>query len=180
MYVKDDDPNGNKVETLSCVLRQTGINSDTDIYHSNDNIQDWSFWVNESIEQCVEAGNGYVLLICSRAMFTVLEKTADNVRVQMVYGHIDRITLRRHIVSNTKSFLPIFISDFPDLDPQYVPSSLSAKTSYHFPYELMNKMPDHFTVEEMLDDKQFTSMRSLIATLTGQPEYHVPDIGKGV
>ena len=178
MYAKDDDPTGDKVFNLSHVLRKSGVNSDADIYHANENVQDWSFWVNKAIEHCATTTNGYILLICSQAMISILEETTDNVRVQMVYGHIDRLTLRHLIVSNTRKFIPVFISDHSD--PEYVPPSLSGKTFYHFPYELINQYPQDVSPEVLLRYKEFASFKGLVATLTGQTENPPPHIGQGV
>ena len=179
MYAKDDDPKGEKVHCFSDMLRQCGVNSDTDIYHANDiKIVDWSFWVNKAIELCAAATNGYILLICSHTMISILEETSDNAKVEMVYGHIDRLTLRHLILSNIPKFIPVFISDHSDAE--YVPISLSGKTYYHFPYELMNRFPQYVMPEEILRYKEFASLKTLIATLTGQTENPPPNIGEGV
>lgn len=178
MYAKEDDHNGEKVLCFSDILRHCGVNSDTDIYHANENIADWSFWVNKAIELCTAATNGYILLICSQAMISILEETSDNAKVEMVYGHIDRLTLRHLILSNIPKFIPVFISDHSNRE--YVPISLSGKTYYHFPYELMNNFSQYVTPEEILRYREFASLKTLIATLTGQTENPPPNIGEGV
>jgi len=178
MYAQEeDDPNGEKLFSLNEVLRFCGVNSDTDLFHSTQNINDWNFWVGKSMEYCITA-DGYILLICSPAMITILEDTGDNAKVQMVYGHIDRLTLRHLIVSYTTRFLPVFISDHSD--PKYVPPSLSGKTFYHFPYELLDRIPQNISPQRLLDFRGFASFRSLIATLTGQQENPPPHIGGGM
>ena len=177
MYAKEeDDPNGEKLFSLIEVLRFCGVNSDTDLLHSTENIDDWYYWVGKSMEYCIDA-NCYILLICSPAMIAILEDTGDNAKVQMVYGHIDRLTLRHLIVSNTTRFLPVFISDHSD--PTYVPPSLSGREFYHFPYELMDRIPQSISPQGLLDFRGFSSFRSLVATLTGQQENPPTHIGEG-
>jgi len=178
MYAREDeDPAGHKVQSLSDILHYCGVDSDVDIYHANKNIPDWSFWVNKAIEHTAAATNGYILLICSQEMISVLEETSENAKVQMICGHIDRLTLRHLIVSNTRKFIPVFISD--QSIEEYVPPSLSGKTYYHFPYELINKIPQGATPDQILRYRQFSSLKSLVATLTGQTENPPPHIGEG-
>ena len=178
MYAQEeDDPNGEKLFSFNKALCFCGVNSDTDLYHATESINDWNYWVSKSMEHCI-AADGYILLICSPAMITILEDTGDNAKVQMVYGHIDRLTLRHFIVSNTTRFLPVFISDH--FDPKYAPPSLSGRKFYHFPYELMDRIPQNISPQGLLDYRGFDSFRSLVATLTGQQESCPIHIGEGM
>lgn len=176
MYVREDDPNGDKVATLSRLLRESGIDSDIDIYHSNENIPDWCYWTTKRIEHCA-AANGYILLICSHTMISLLKETDNNLRIQMVYGHIDRLGLMHLITLHSRKFIPVFFSDY--CNPEYVPPSLSRRTFYYFPCEILNQLPQNYTLEDMFCDKHFSSLKSLIITLTGQIENPSPRIGKG-
>ena len=155
---------------LSDILRTCGVDCNIDQYYRNSNVTDWSHWVSQSIQYCISQ-NGHILFVCSPAMFAVLEDTADNVRVNMAVSHIDRLTLRNHLQQHTEHFLPLCIDD---TSTSYVPPSLNGKTVYHFPY---NKLPQDAIVQQILNHPDFTSLRRLIATLTGQQETPAPNVG---
>ena len=155
---------------LSDILRTCGVDCNIDHYYRNSNVTDWSHWVSQSIQYCISQ-NGHILFVCSPAMFAVLEDTADNVRVNMAVSHIDRLTLRNHLQQYTEHFLPLCIDN---TSTSYVPPSLKGKTVYHFPY---NKLPQNATVQQILNHPDFTSLRRLVATLTGQQETPAPNVG---
>ena len=170
MYAKEDhDPNGDQVLMLSDVLRHAGVDCDIDLYHINENIQDWSHWTSLSIHYCV-AKKDYILLVCSPRMIALLEETGGNPRINMCAGYIDRLTLRNLIQQHTNSFVPL-------IDPSVsnvVPPVLSGKTTYHLSF---SRMPQNISIDRLLDHPDFTSLRSLVATLSGQQENPPPDVG---
>ena len=154
---------------LSDFLRHCGVDCNIDQYYRNNVIADWSHWVSQSIQYCI-AQNGHIMLVCSAAMFALLEDTDDNVRVNMATGHIDRLTLRNLLQQHTKHFLPLCIDD---TSTSYIPPSLRGKTVYHFPF---NMLPQNSTAQQILDLPDFASVRMLIATLTEQQEIPVPNV----
>lgn len=171
MYSKEEyDPHGDQVLCLSNLLNNYGINCDVDLYHLNENIMDWAFWVGKSLEYYSTSAYSYVILVCSPTMIATLEERNDNARVQMVGGYIDRLALRHHLQEGAQRVLPLFINNS---SAHYVPPSLSGKTWYHFPYDTLAELPEEISPLQVLNHPDFTSLRSLVATLTGQPE-HVP------
>ena len=169
MYAKEDhDPNGDQVLMISDVLRHAGVDCDIDLYHINENIQDWSHWMSQYIHYCA-AKKDYILLVCSPRMIAVLEETVDNPRINMCAGYIDRLTLRNLIQQHTNSFIPL-------IDPTVsymVPPVLSGKIMYHFSF---SRVPQNITIDQLLDHPDFTSLRSLVATLSGQQENPPPNV----
>ena len=155
---------------LSDILRACGVDCNIDHYYRNSNVTDWSHWVSQSIQYCI-GQNGHILLVCSPAMFAVLEDTTDNVCVNMVVSHIDRLTLRNLLQQYTEHFLPLCIDV---TSTSYVPPNLRGKTVYYFPYD---KLPQDATVQQILDHPDFASLRRLIGTLTGQQETPAPNVG---
>ena len=109
-------------------------------------------------------------------MISTLEERNDNARLQMVAGYIDRLTLRHYLEQGAQRVLPLFINNPA---AEYVPPSLSGKTRYHFPYDKLNEMAEDVSPHEVLNDPDFASLRSLVATLTGQQEFPPPDLGHG-
>ena len=179
MYTKEpDDPQGDKVLSLSDQLISYGIDCTIDHYYANDNIPDWSFWVTKHIEYCVASVHGYVLLVCSEEMFSILEETSGivNIRIPMVYAHIDRLTLKNILGRNTPKFLPILIDDDKKT---CVPPCLQGKSIFRFPYK---RLINVINSQSVLDRPEFSSLRSLVATISGQRENPQPDneLGKTV
>ena len=177
LYSKEEnDPYGDQVLCLSNLLCNCGINCDIDLYHTNDNITDWSFWVGKSLEYHISSQYSYVILICSPIMISTLEERNDNARLEMVAGYIDRLTLRHYLQIGAQRVLPVFINNRPD---EYVPPNLSGRTRYHFLYDKLAEMPVDTPAQEVLNHPDFASLRSLVATLTGQQEILPPGIGPG-
>lgn len=162
---------------LSNLLNDCGINCDIDLYHINDNIPDWSFWVGKNLQYCIASEHSHVILVCSPTMIATLEERSDNARVQMVAGYIDRLALRHYLEEGAHKFVPLFIND--DSLPGCVPPSLSGKTCYNFPYDKLTEIPDNATAKQILDHPDFASLRSLVATLTKQQEILSPAVGGG-
>ncbi|XP_065913657.1 uncharacterized protein [Dysidea avara] len=177
MYTKEpDDPQGDKVLSLSDQLISYGIDCTIDHYYANDNIPDWSFWVTKHIEYCVASVHGYVLLVCSEEMFSILEETSGivNIRIPMVYAHIDRLTLKNILGRNTPKFLPILIDDDKKT---CVPPCLQGKSIFRFPYK---RLINVINSQSVLDRPEFSSLRSLVATISGQRENPQPDNELGI
>jgi len=169
IYAKEEnDPKGEKVLYLSDLLHDYGIDCQIDQYHSSSGmVTDWSHWVSQSIKHCIHL-NGYILLVCSPAMLAALEDTVDNIRVNMAVSHIDRLTLRQLLNDHTAKFLPLCIDD---TSTNYIPLNLKGKIVYHFPF---NKLPENATPQQLLEHPDFTSLRTLVATLTGQQQIPPP------
>ena len=178
LYSKEEnDPQGEQVLCLSNLLCNCGINCDIDIYHTNDvDITDWAFWVGKSLEYHIYSHYSYVILVCSSIMISTLEQRNDNACLRMVAGYIDRLTLRHYLQEGAHKFLPLFINNPSE---EYVPPSLSGKTRYYFPYDKLVEMPENVSAQQVLDHPDFGSMRSLVATLTGQQEIPPPHLGHG-
>ena len=171
MYSKEKyDSHGNQVLCLSNLLNNYGVYCDIDLYHLTENILDWSFWVGKTVEYHTTSIYSHVILVCSPTMITTLEERSDNARVEMIGGYIDSLTLRHYLQQGAQKVLPLFINKS---STDYVPPSLSGKTWYHFPYDTLAELPKSISPQEVLNHPSFTSLRSLVATLTGQPE-HVP------
>ena len=178
VYAKEEyDLYGEQVLQLSNLLNDCGINCDIDLYHINDNIPDWSFWVGKSVEYCIASERSHVILVCSPTMITTLEERSDNARVEMVGGYIDRLALRHYLEEGAQKFVPLFIND--DSLTGCVPASLSGKTCYNFPCDKLTEMPENTTAKQILDHPDFASLRSLVATLTKQQEIPSPVVGGG-
>ena len=177
LYSKEEnDPHGNQVLCLSNLLCNCGINCDIDLYHTNDNIPDWSFWVGKSLEYHIYSQYSYVILVCSPIMISTLEQMNENARLEMVAGYIDRLTLRYYLQEGACKVLPVFINNRSD---EYVPPSLSGRTHYYFPYDKLDEMPENVTPQQVLNHPDFASLRSLVATLTGQQENLPPHLSPG-
>ena len=177
VYAKEDnDPHGEQVLCLSNLLTKCGIQCDIDLYHINENIMDWSFWVGKNLEYHIASQHSHIILVCSPTMIATLEERNDNARVEMVAAHIDRLTLRHHLEDGAQKVLPLFIND-PLAN--CVPPSLSGKTCYHFPYDkLVNEIPENATAKQILDHPDFASLRSLVASMTRQQEIPVPNVAQ--
>ena len=173
MYAKEEnDPDGDQVLCLSNLLIRCGISCEIDLYHTDDNILDWSNWVKDKLEQC-----NFIILVCSRTMFSALVERNDNARVEMAAAYINRLTLKHYLEQGVQKYLPLCINDPP---PNCIPPTLLGKTQYHFPYnKLLSEIPEGTTAHEVLDYPDFASLRSLVATLTGQQETPIPSIGTG-
>ena len=161
---------------LSNLLCNCGINCDIDLYHTNDNIPDWAFWVGKSLEYHLYSQYGYVIMVCSPVMISTLEQRNDNARLEMVAGNIDCLTLRHYLQDGAHKVLPLFINNPSD---EYVPSYLSGRTRYYFPYDKLDEMPENVSTQEVLNHPAFASLRSLVATLTGQQEIPPPHLSPG-
>ena len=177
VYAKEEnDPSGDQVLCLSNLLIRCGIDCDIDLYHTNDNILDWSSWVENNLKHYIASQCSFIIMVCSPTMFSTLEERNDSARIEMAAAYIDRLTLRHYLQQNAQKFLPLCIDD-PSAN--CIPSNLSGKTCYHFPYsKLLSEIPES-TAHKVLDHPDFTSLRSLVATLTGQREIPTPIPGPG-
>ena len=178
MYAKEEnDPGGDQVLCLSNLLSSCGISCDIDLYHTNDNLLDWSSWVADNLEHHIASQCSFIILVCSPTMYSVLVKRNDNARVEMAAAHINCLTLKHHLEQGVQKCLPVCINDPP---ANCIPPILLRKTCYHFPYnKLLSEIPEGTTAHEVLDHPDFASLRSLVATLTGQQETPIPSIGTG-
>ena len=174
MYAKEeDDPLGDKILSLSNFLIYLGIDCTIDHYHANDNIPNWPTWVTNQIEEHIVSVNGNVLFVCSETMKRLLDNIPDtkNSQIGMAYGHIDRLTLENFLHGDyTSKFLPMLIDH--DEDISLVPHCLQKGNIYRFNYKALNNDIDHQTI---LEHSDFSSLRSLIATISGQQENPQPN-----
>ena len=178
MYAKEEnDPDGDQVLCLSNLLIRCGISCDIDLYHTSDNILDWSSWVENNLKLHIASQFSFIILVCSPTMFSALVERNDNARVEMAAAYIDRLTLKQYLQQGVQRFLPLCIND---TSANCIPPNLSGKTLYYFPYnKLLSEIPEGTTAPEVLDHPDFASLRSLVATLTGQQETAIPSIGPG-
>ena len=173
MYAKqEDDMQGEKVHSLSDLLRNFGIDCTIDLYHANDiEISNWSEWVTNQIKEHITSVDGNVLFVCSEAMIRLLDETPgpNNTQINMVYGRIDRLTLTNILRGNyTSKFLPMLIDED---QKNLVPHCLQEGKIYRFNYKALNNVNDYRTI---LDRSEFSSLRSLVATVSRQQQYPQP------
>ena len=157
------------------------MNCDIDQYYRNVNVPDWNQWTSKRIRYCISQ-KGCVLLECSEAMYNLLENVHENDRIKMAVGHIDCYTLRDFVRNHATRFIPFYIDD---TSSEHTPVCLSSRTVYHLP---ISKLPQDFVIQilkqenvsdfQILYHPDFASLKSLIATLTGQQETPQPSIGK--
>ena len=179
---KEVDSDRMDILFLSNLLCHCGVDCTIDHYNRNKHVLDWGKWVSDQIDSCISQ-KGYVLLECSQSMLTSLEVTDRNQNIQMADAHVDCLTLRHYITKHADRFIPFKIDD-TSLD--FVPSSLSSKSIYHFPISQLPRdcittvLSGQKSVSDfqILDNPHFVSLRSLVATLTGQQEIPKPVIGK--
>ena len=178
VYAKEEnDPGGDQVLCLSNLLFECGISCDIDLYHTNDNILDWPSWVENKLKHHIAPQHSFIIMVCSPTMFSTLEERNDNASIEMAAASIDRLTLRRYLQQGVQNILPLCINDS---STDYIPPNLSGKTCYYFPYnKLMSDIPEGTTAHKVLDHPDFTSLRCLVATLTGQQENPIPNVGPG-
>ena len=177
MYAKEgNDPYGEQVWYLGSLLNNNGILCEVDVYHTKENIPDWGFWAKQYLQYHVFSRNSCVILVCSATMIAKLEERNDNAYVEMVAAHINSQTLRQYLEKCAQKFLPLCIND-PSAGN--VPPILAWKKCYHFPYDKLLKMPQDFSVPQILDHPDFASLRSLVDMLTVQQEIPPPDDGQG-
>jgi len=172
MYAKEqDDPHGDKVLSLSDLLIKCGIDCTIDHYHANENIPNWSFWVQSQIEFFLAAKDGYILLICSEKMFELLNYTTDNIRIKMVHAHIDQLTLKIFLEGYTVKFLPVVIDEY---QKNVIPLCLQGTTTFVFPYTHLINDTNDTDHQSILELPEFLSVRNLVATLSKQQEIPRP------
>ena len=179
---KEVDSDRMDILFLSNLLCHCGVDCTIDQYNRNKHVLDWGKWVSDQIDSCI-SHKGHVLLECSQNMLTSLEVKDHNQSIQMVDAHVDCLTLRHYITKHADRFIPFKIDD-TSLD--FIPSSLSSKSIYHFPISQLPKGcittvlsgQKNLSDFQILDNPHFASLRSLVATLTGQQEIPKPVIGK--
>ena len=181
-FINENDVDRNKILTLSDLLCCCGVDCIIDQYHSNDNILSWPQWMSDQIERCISE-EGYILLECSQIMFSVL-KNSDNSPIRMTYGYIDCQTFKYFLRNKAKNILPICIDN---VSSDFIPYNLSERIPYYFPFSKLpqkfisesNKDLPNYTQEEikqLLAHPDFASLKSLVATLTGQQEICQPNV----
>lgn len=179
MYAKEEsDPSGLTVSCLSDLLNACGINCDIDLYHVDDNVMDWSVWMDECLKCHVTNEHCFVIMVCSSTMISALEEKNDDACVKMVEGFIHCQTLRYYLKEYAQKFLPLCIND---PSPNCVPPSLG-KTCYYFPYDkLLHEIPEDATTDQLLNHPDFASLRNLVDKLNRQqnvPMHNQVDQGK--
>ena len=168
MYCKQE-ASEEQVLCLSDLLCRCGIDCEVDLYHTDDNVDNWASWVGEHLKQCIDASYGYIILVCSQTMMSTLNNTNTNDRIEMFSAYIDRLSLLQYLEKGAPKTLPLFLTNSPH---NFVPANLSGKTIYHFPYD---KLPEEINeveqindlvLQKILDHPDFGSLRNLVATLT--------------
>ena len=178
VYAKEEnDPYGEQVWYLGSLLNNSGILCEVDVYHTKENIPDWGFWAKQYLQYHVFSHNSCVILVCSATMIAKLEEKNDNAYVEMVAAYINSQTLRQYLEKCAHKFLPLCIND-PSAGN--VPPILASEKCYHFPYDKLLKMPQDYSVPQILNYHDFASLRSLVGMLlTVQQEIPPPDDVQG-
>ena len=168
---------------LSNLLHHYGVDCINDQYSRNKHVSGWGKWVSDQIDSCISQ-KGYVLLECSKSMHTLLDvKDHNQKNIQMTDAHVDFHTLRDYIMKHPDRFIPF---KFNDTSLEFVPTTLSSNSFYHFP---ISQLPEgcitavlsgkkNISDFQILDNPDFVSLRRLVDTLTGQQENAQPIIGK--
>ena len=166
VYAKEEnDPNGDQVLCLSDLLNNCGIYCDIDLDHADENVMDWSAWVQQKLEICTTYQHNYVIVVYSSAMISTLEEENESADIEMVKANINCMTLKRYLQQGADNVLPLFINN---PSPDYVPPSLAGKTCYDFPYDKLFEMPEDILAYQVLDHPDFVSLKNLVATVIGQ------------
>ena len=138
------------------------------MHYSSEPINNWSQW----IEQRIKNSAGYNILLCGKALYKSLQKL-ENERIEMHDAHIGVQTLNSLIdgsKTNTR-FVPVFIGE--EL-VDCIPTSL--KERCHYTVQCKAEMEEDCDVNIVLNRKENKSLCSLVAKLTGQPEYPKPPV----
>ena len=168
MYCKQE-ASKEQVLYLSDLLCCCGIDCEVDLYHTNDNLDNWASWVGEHLKECIDATYGYIILVCSQTMMSALKNTNTNDRIEMFSAYIDCLSLLQYLEKGAPKTLPLSLTNPP---PNFVPANLSGKTIYYFPYD---KLPEEINevekindlvLRKILDHPDFDSLRNMAATLT--------------
>ena len=177
MYAKDEtDPHGDHVWYLANLLYNCGIMCDADLYHVDENIIEWSLWLDIKLRDHLDSPNSYIILMCSPTMMSLLMDDSTTVHIEMVASYIDCWILKLYLQKNPQKFLPFLVNDMP---MDYVPPILSQQTCYHFPYDRLCKMPKGVSAHEVLNIPDFASIRNLVVMLTGVQDLPVVAGGRG-
>lgn len=182
VYINNEaDPGRKQIHILSNLLCHCAVHCKIDQYYHNIAIPDWDQWISNQLQCCISL-KGYILLECSQSMYNLLENMKVNNRIEMADAHVYSFTLRHILRTHTDRFIPFYIDDATS---DYTPTCLASKTIYRLP---ISELPQDFVSEileqksvsnfQILEDSRFRSLRSLIATLTGQHEIPQPLIGK--
>ena len=180
MYAnKQSDLDRQDILLLSDLLCHNGVDCTIDQYHSSSIVIDWDKWVSHQIDFCISQ-NGYVLLECSESMYSSLEVVDCNRKIQMAAAHVYSLTLLEYIRKSTDRFIPFYIDDTLS---ELTPKLLSSKSIYRFPFsqltqDLLGREQMSVLDYETFCSPAFDSLRSLVATLTGQAETPKPKVGK--
>jgi len=139
------------VQDFIGLLGQYGIDADTDIYHIEENPNDWSLLIEKQLQNCLRH-NGLIILVWSTGLKIALQDE-KNCRIEMSSGHIFRASLRAII----QEFLDHFVLvSFDPASWEDLPPYLRNKTVYNIP---IAKIPDDTLPSDIAD------LNDLVATV---------------
>ena len=170
MYMAEETgANANNALILSQFLRECGIDSCVDHYYQNDmTISTWTVWTEEKIKRCIE-DEGFILLLCSTEMKNSVDKNGN---IVMASAQLDHRTFQHYLRLQNNRFIPVCGKENDQLNN--VPISLQDERIYQICISHINlDLPREEVLEK--DD----NLRSLVATLTKQPETPMADINSG-
>ena len=169
------DYTSRQVHDFTDFILRCGLNADVDLYHSSNNIVNWPVWTLKQLKVCTD-NNGYIILLWSEAMETILihRDANDNSVVEMAYAHVDRLSLLSLIQEKIKHFVVVCLDSNKSKDQirTTLPSNLSQGTVHDIS---IKNVPDNMPVKEVLEQEQFSNLRTLISTLSRQQQFEKPN-----
>ena len=150
-----------------------GIDSDIDAYHSIEDIVDWNQWTEKKINDYCD--NGYILLLCGKNLYQLLQKSSGNDKINMHHGFIGTLALRNLIQDKSKNFkfLPVF---FDHENEAFLPSELKSRSRYIIHTDTIKKDIGCKNPEAILKLKVNQSFSTLIYKIIGQKGNVKPSI----
>ena len=140
------------------ILSSYGIKVDADLYHNNENPDDWSLWVEKQLLNCIE-NNGLIIVLWSVGLKIPLQDESQNCRIQMLSGHIFRASLRSIMQQYLNHFVLV---SFDSVSSEELPPFFRHKTVYIIP--IVN-IPKGISPSEIIRHTEFTQLKELIATV---------------
>ena len=135
-----------------------GIKVDADVYHIDENPDDWSLWVEKQLLNCID-NNGLIILLWSAGLKIPLQDESQNCRIQMSSGHIFRASLRSIMQQYLNHFVLV---SFDSVSLEELPPFFRHKTVYIIP---IANISESISPSERIHHTGFTQLEDLIATV---------------
>ena len=140
------------------LLSSYGIKVDADVYHIDENPDDWSLWVEKQLLNCIY-NNGLIIVLWSVGLKILLQDGSQNCRIQMSSGHIFRASLRSIMQQYLNHFVLV---SFDPVSLEELPPFLRHKTVYIIP---ITNIPESISPSEIFHHTGFTHLEDLTATV---------------